>query len=98
MSCFNLPMPRWGLAYGSVRANTENGEYVLFSDHQKYIDKKDGDIEKLYSRIAELERENAELRDVCIDSSDYLDSNVLSSIGHGSILHRKLKSLGYRDL
>ena len=40
-----------------------------------------------------LNEENAEMKALLKEASDYLDTNNLTSIGHDSILHKKFKYL-----
>ena len=40
-----------------------------------------------------LKAENKKLKAILKEAGEYLDTNELTSIGHGSILHRKFKGL-----
>jgi S-adenosylmethionine/arginine decarboxylase-like enzyme len=48
---------------------------------------------KLYMKAMRLEDENKQLRELLKEASDYLDTNNITSIGHGSVLHRKFKDV-----
>lgn len=50
-------------------------------------------LEHQEARVRELESKNRRLRGLVIEADDYLDTNDLTSIGHGSILHKKFKAL-----
>ena len=45
----------------------------------------------LSDEFKKLEKELAEVKDLCKEASDYLDINKYTNIGHGSILHTKFK-------
>lgn len=47
----------------------------------------------LQEHIESLEKQIAEIRAVMTEACEYLDSNELNTIGHGSILHRKLHDM-----
>ena len=55
------------------------------------------DVAMAYHRCAEYKKELAALQAECdrlrklvTECADYLDTNDMTSIGHGSVLHRKL--------
>ena len=47
----------------------------------------------IHDRVTSLEKENAEMKALLKEASDYLDTNNLTSVGHSSILHKKFKHL-----
>lgn len=49
-------------------------------------------ITRLRASRKELEGELRKLRALVKEASDYLDTNRLTNIAHGSILHQKLKA------
>lgn len=46
---------------------------------------------RLYMIVNRLEDENKRMRELLKEASDYLDTNNLTSIGSGSILHQRFK-------
>ena len=44
-------------------------------------------------KIDDLERQLAEARELVTEADEYLDTNELTTICHGSILHQKFKQL-----
>ena len=47
---------------------------------------------KLYMKALRLEDENKKLKALLTEASEYLDTNAMTNIGHGSVLHQKFKS------
>lgn len=52
----------------------------------------DEHIYDLQQEIKQLKKELGEARGVCQSAADYLDTNRLTNIGHGSILHKQLRA------
>ena len=48
---------------------------------------------KLYMEAMRLEDEIEKLKALISEASEYLDTNSMTSIGHGSVLHRKFKDV-----
>ncbi len=48
---------------------------------------------RLYMKAMRLEDENKELKALIAEASEYLDTNDMTNIGHGSVLHRKFKDV-----
>jgi hypothetical protein len=50
-------------------------------------------VGKLYMKAMQLENENKNLRALIAEAAAYLDTNDMTNIGHGSVLHRKFKDV-----
>jgi hypothetical protein len=77
----------WDAAYlegkeGRTHDTKDGRAQHALSKIMAYVKQKDIEIERLR---AEAEA----LRALCAEANKYLDTNNLTSIGHGSILHRK---------
>ena len=48
----------------------------------------------IFAAVAIKDKRIVELKALCKEASDYLDTNNLTNIGHGSILHTKFKEQG----
>ena len=88
------------MSKGELISLLRKRDVVLLSDYkalQAELEKwkhgskiRDEQNRDLYSIVFELKAEREKLRKLAAECADYLDTNDMTSISHGSILHRKL--------